>query len=184
MPSGLRPIIRSTTDYASSSLDPLSQDVRHGMIAIGIFGLLSSVSTFSLFIFITYRMIKWRKYYNYPIASNQTFMLIYNLLLADFQQALGFLFAFHWVSEDRLVGPTPACFAQGFLIHIGDVSSGVWVLLIGVHTFVTLILQKTIPMSAFIICVISLWIFCLILTIVGPITNRNDFFVPAGSWVC
>lgn len=181
------PMIRSTTNattgFTSSSLDPLPTDIRHGMIAMGIIGLFSSVSTFTLFIFITWRMISWRKYYDHPIASNQIFVLIYNLLLADFQQALSFLIAFHWVVENRLVGPTNACFAQGWLIQIGDVSSGLWVLSIGIHTFVNLVLQKPIPMKAFIAWVISIWIFCLFLTMIGPLTHREDFFVPAGAWV-
>ena len=179
----IRSTINATTGFTSSSLDPLPQDIRHGMIAMGIIGLFSSVSTFSLFIFITWRMISWRKYYDHPIASNQIFVLIYNLLIADFQQALSFLFAFHWVSENRLVGPTNACFAQGWLIQIGDVSSGLWVLSIGIHTFVNLVLKKSIPMKAFVAWVISLWAFCLILTAVGPITHKEDFFVPAGAWV-
>ena len=179
----IRSTINATTGFTSSSLDPLPQDIRHGMIAMGIIGLFSSVSTFSLFIFITWRMISWRKYYDHPIASNQIFVLIYNLLIADFQQALSFLFSFHWVSENRLVGPTNACFAQGWLIQIGDVSSGLWVLSIGVHTFVNLVMKKSIPMKAFVAWVISLWGFCLILTAVGPITHKEDFFVPAGAWV-
>jgi hypothetical protein len=183
---GLIHAIRSTTnatsEYTSSSLDPLPNDIRHGMIAMGIIGLFSSVSTVGLFIFITYRMIAWRKFYDQPIASNQIFVLIYNLLLADAQQGLSFLIAFHWVSQNRLVGPTTACFAQGWLIQIGDVSSGLWVLSIGVHTFVNLVLQKPIPMKMFIAWVISLWGFCLILTAIGPITHREDFFVPAGAW--
>ena len=181
-------ITRSTinttqTAFVSSSLDPLPDDIRHGMIAMGIIGLFSSVSTLSLIIFITWRMIAWRKYYDHPIAANQIFVLIYNLLLADFQQALSFLIAFHWLSEDKLVGPTNACFAQGWLIQIGDVSSGLWVLSIGVHTFTNLVLQRPIPMPAFIAWVVAVWIFCLFLTAIGPIIHRNDFFVPAGAWV-
>jgi hypothetical protein len=179
----IRSTINATTGFTCSSLDPLPLDIRHGMIAMGIIGLFSSVSTFGLFIFITWRMISWRKYYDHPIASNQIFVLVYNLLIADFQQALSFLFAFHWVSENRLVGPTNTCFAQGWLIQIGDVSSGLWVLSIGVHTFVNLVLKKSIPMKAFVAWVISLWGFCLILTAVGPITYKEDFFVPAGAWV-
>lgn len=179
----IRSTINATSGFTSSSLDPLPQDIRHGMIAMGIIGLFSSVSTISLFVFITYRMIAWRRFYDHPIASNQIFVLIYNLLLADFQQALSFLLAFHWVAQNRLVGPTSACFAQGWLIQIGDVSSGLWVLSIGVHTFVNLVLQRSIPMKMFIAWVISLWAFCLILTAVGPITHKEDFFVPAGAWV-
>jgi hypothetical protein len=135
---------------------------------MGFFGLASSISTLSLLIFITHRMVYWRKYYEESIAQNQIFILIYNLLLADFQQALSFLISFYWISQNKL----------------GDMSSGLWVLAIAVHTFVSLVGQKTVPMRTFVWCVIGLWMFCLTLTAIGPITHRKDFFVPAGAWVC
>lgn len=170
--------------YISTNLDPLPLDIRNGMISMGIFGLISSLSTLSLMGFITYRMIFWKQYYNHPIHLNQIFVLIYNLLLADFQQALSFVFSFYWISHNKLVGPSPACFAQGWLIQIGDVSSGLWVLAIAVHTFVNLVVQKTIPQRTFVIAVVSVWAFCLFLTAIGPIRSNDDFFVPAGAWVC
>jgi len=151
---------------------------------MGIAGLLSTISTIGLFSFLTYRMIYWRKYYAQPLATNQVFVLIYNLLLADFQQALSFLISFHWISENKLVGPSTVCFAQGWLIQIGDVSSGMWVLAIAVHTFISLVGQKAVPDKAFIAAVVSLWMFVLLLTAIGPILNEADFFVPAGAWVC
>jgi hypothetical protein len=150
---------------------------------MGIIGLLSTISTLSLLSFITYRMVYWRKYYERPIATNQVFVRIYNLLLADFQQALSFIISFHWVSINELVGPTTACFAQAWLIQIEDVSSGLWVLAIAVHTFISLVRQKTIPMKIFILAVVSLWMFCLLLTILGPSMKPKDFFVPSGAWV-
>jgi len=176
--------VLSGYDFVSSSFDPLPDDIRRGMISMGFFGLASSISTLSLLIFITHRMVYWRKYYEEPIAQNQIFILIYNLLLADFQQALSFLISFYWISQNKLVGPSVACFAQGWLIQIGDMSSGLWVLAIAVHTFVSLVGQKTVPMRTFVWCVIGLWMFCLTLTAIGPITHRKDFFVPAGAWVC
>jgi hypothetical protein len=173
----------SDVTYENSSLDPLPRDVHHGMIAMGTIGLVSSISTLALLIFITYRMIRWRRYYEHPIATNQIFVLIYNLLLADLQQALSFLLAFYWISENKLVGPSPVCFAQGWLIQIGDLSSGIWVLAIAVHTFVGLVVQRTIPFGIFVGLVLLVWIFCLVLTVVGPIQEQVNFFVPAGLWV-
>ncbi|KAH9203188.1 G protein-coupled glucose receptor regulating Gpa2-domain-containing protein, partial [Leptodontidium sp. 2 PMI_412] len=163
-------------------LDPLPREIRDGMISMGVFGLLSSASTLSLMVFITYRMIFWRRYYDHPIATNQIFVLIYNLLLADFQQALSFVFSFYWISQNKLVGPSPACFAQGWLIQIGDVSSGLWVLAIAVHTFINLVGQRTIKHRTFVIAVVALWVFCLFLTAIGPILSKDDFFIPAGAW--
>ncbi|KAK0102614.1 hypothetical protein ONS95_006223 [Cadophora gregata] len=165
-----------------TNLDPLPRQVRDGMISMGVFGLVSSASTLSLMIFITYRMIFWRRYYDHPIATNQIFVLIYNLLLADFQQALSFVFSFYWISQNKLVGPSPACFAQGWLIQIGDVSSGLWVLAIAVHTCINLVGQRTIKHRTFVIAVIALWAFCLFLTAIGPLLAKDDFFIPAGAW--
>ncbi|KAF4625226.1 hypothetical protein G7Y89_g12941 [Cudoniella acicularis] len=170
------------TQYATTSIDPLPQEIRHGMIAMGLMGLLSTLSTLSLIVFITYRMLNWRRYYEHPIATNQIFVLIYNLLLADFQQALSFLLTFYWLSQNKLVGPSNVCFAQGWLIQIGDLSSGLWVLAIAAHTFVSLVLQKQIPFHAFVGGVVSIWLFCLVLTAIGPIMHQKDFFVPAGVW--
>lgn len=170
--------------YSNTSLDPLPDYIRNGMIAMGLFGLASTLLTVGLMSFITYRMIYWRRYYDHPIHKNQVFVLIYNLLLADTQQALSFLISFHWLAEGRLVGPNRYCFAQGWLIQIGDLSSGLWVLSIAVHTFASLVGQKQIPHWIFVTCVVSLWAFCLFLTAIGPILSKDDFFVPAGAWVC
>ncbi|TVY92928.1 hypothetical protein LAWI1_G004902 [Lachnellula willkommii] len=168
--------------HASSSLDPLPQEVRNGMAAMGVAGIVSSISTLSLLGFITHRMVYWRRYYQHPLATNQIFVLIYNLLAADFQQALSFLLAFHWIAVDKLVGPSSLCFAQGWLIQIGDLSSGLWVLAIAVHTFINLVGQKQIPKTAFFAAVVAIWAFAITLTLIGPATYGMSFFVPAGAW--
>jgi hypothetical protein len=172
-----------TSEILDTNLDPLPIDMRNGMIAMGLFGLVSTISTFSLMSFITYRMIYWKRYYDRPIHRNQIFVLIYNLLLADFQQALSFLLSFYWLAQRKLVGGNTQCFGQGWLIQIGDVSSGLWVLAIAIHTFVNLVAQKQIRHRTFVIGVIAIWVFCLILTAIGPILSKDEFFVPAGAWV-
>lgn len=171
------------TAYSNSSLIPLPKSIHDGMIAMGLFGLISFLCTVSLIVFITYRMITWKHYYDHPIHKNQVFVLIYNLLIADVQQALSFMISFHWIGQDKLVGPNSYCFAQGWLIQIGDLSSGLWVLAIAVHTFVSLVGQKQLSHKMFVLCVVSLWAFCLFLTAIGPLLSKDDFFVPAGAWV-
>jgi len=150
---------------------------------MGFFGVFSSISSIALLSFITYRMIFWKRFYHRPISSSQTFILIYNLLVADFQQALSFLFSFYWLSQNRLTGPSSTCFAQGWLIQIGDLSSGLWVLSIAVHTGITLIAKKSISQRQFLSAVLAIWAFALFLTALGPIIHGKDFFVPAGAWV-
>ncbi|EKD12685.1 uncharacterized protein L3040_005269 [Drepanopeziza brunnea f. sp. 'multigermtubi'] len=169
--------IRPTTN-----LDPLPPDIRNGMIAMGIFGVLSTVSTFSLMAIITHRMIYWRRYFDQPIATNQIFVLIYNLLLADFQQALSFVISFHWLAQNKLVDSSPACFAQGWLVQIGDVASGLWVLAIAVHTFINIVGRRAVKYRTFVIAVVLVWMFSLFLTVIGPVKSKDEFFVPAGAW--
>jgi hypothetical protein len=170
-------------EILNTNLDPLPTDMRNGMIAMGLLGLVSTIASFTLMSFITYRMVYWKRYYDRPIHRNQIFVLIYNLLLADFQQALSFLLSFYWVAQGKLVGGNTTCFGQGWLIQIGDVSSGLWVLAIAIHTFLNLVAQKQIRHTTFVAAVICIWVFSLLLTAMGPILSKDEFFVPAGAWV-
>jgi hypothetical protein len=173
----------STTNLtAGTALDGLPIDLRNGMIAMGYFGLLSAISTLMLLIFITHRMIFWKRFYDRPILKSQIFVLIYNLLLADFQQALSFLISFHWLVEDQIVASN-MCFAQAWLIQIGDLSSGIWVLTIAVHTGINLVAEKDVPRLHFTCSVILIWVFCVVVSALGPLLHRENFFVPAGAWV-
>jgi hypothetical protein len=167
---------------APYSLLSLSDEVRGGMMAMGTLGLLSFLTTFSLFLFITYRMVYWERYYDAPISSHQFIILIYNLLLADLQQALSFIISFHWLHIGKITAPSRECFAQGWLIQIGDLSSGMWVLAIGLHTFYGLVSKSLIPKRNFFGMVILVWVFVLLLTLVGPATHPKTFFTNAGVW--
>ena len=80
-------------------------------------------------------MVSWRKYYRIYPGYNQYLLLIFNLVLADFQQSIAFLISFHWIAQNSILAPTAACFIQGWLVQVGDVSSGIWVLAIAIHTW-------------------------------------------------
>lgn len=168
---------------SSANLDPLPEGIRNGMIAMGTFGLVSAVSTSTLMGFIIHRMVCWRKYYYTPFATNQVFVLICNLLLADFHQAISFVISFHWIARNKLVGPSAVCFTQGWLIQIGNVSSGLWVLAIAIHTLINVVAKRTFPHRTFVTAVILVWAFSLAITAIGPIMSQDSFFVPTGAWV-
>lgn len=165
------------------SLDPLPSDLRYGLIALGVLGLMSAISTFSLLCWITYRFISWRKYYRSYVGYNQYIVLIYNLLLADLIQAMSFVLAFHWYRLQKIVAPTPACFAQGFLIHLGDVASGLFVLSIAIHTWITVVRGRKITFNQLLAAIITCWVFALFLTVFGPANWGQRFFTRAGAWV-
>lgn len=164
------------------SIVPLSPELHHGLYAVGFFAILSVLSTVTLISFIAWRFATWRLHYRTFLGYNQYVVLVLNLLLADLQQSSGFMISLHWLHENRILAPTSACFAQGWLIHSGDVSSGLFVLAIAVHTFYTAVYGRRISNRGFGIGIACLWTFAYTLTAIGPVMHRDKFFVRAGSW--
>ncbi|RKF76357.1 integral membrane protein [Golovinomyces cichoracearum] len=167
---------------ASSSLDPLTNSTRSGMIAIGVCGSISLFSAVSSFLFFTYRILYWPGLSSQAPARRQVFMLIYNLFIADIIQASSFVISFWWISQNKLIGPSLVCDTQGVLIQIGDVASGLWALAIAIHTFFSIVKQKTVSHRIFVILLVILWAIIMILATVGPIRAKDNFFAPAGAW--
>src|SRR6266487_4486679 len=85
-------------DVDPQIINPLSQEHRRGLVAISAVALCSFLATGTVIAFTTYRLIFWRRYYKTYIGHNQYVILIYNLLLADIQQALAFLLSLQWLA--------------------------------------------------------------------------------------
>ncbi|KAI5781247.1 integral membrane protein [Geopyxis carbonaria] len=164
------------------SYDPIPSSTQKGLIALGFFGILSLVTTVGLTTFIFYRLFNSKKYYSYPLRYNQSLILILNLFLADIQQALSFTLSVHWAYKQAILAPTAACTAQGWLIQMGDLSSGLFSLAIALQTFHFLVLSRHLPYRYIVVCVCSIWIFSVILSIAGPLRWGLPFFVRAGVW--
>jgi hypothetical protein len=164
-------------------ISPLPPELRHGLIGLLSCSLLSVVSTICLLSWLTYRLVFWRRYYSQYPGYNQCILLIYNLLLADLQQSSSFLITPYWLQIDQLTAYSPACFIQAWLINFGDVSSGLFILAIAVHTFTVVIKRKHISHGTFVGCVIGLWIFCVLITLIAPAVHGKYVFVPSGAWV-
>lgn len=99
------------------SLSPLPFSVHSGLTAISFFSFLSFVTSVSLFTFLCYRLMLWRKKTHH--AYNQFVILIMNLLLADIQQSLAFLLNVQWVANNRIDVKSPTCMAQGWFVSTG-----------------------------------------------------------------
>ncbi|PGG98108.1 hypothetical protein AJ80_09580 [Polytolypa hystricis UAMH7299] len=164
------------------AIDPLPRGHRQGLIAVGVTAVLSCITTAIAFIFITHRLIFWRKYFTSYIGYNQYVILIYNLLIADFQQALGFALALEWVRHDSITSASPMCFMQGWLLQLGDPSSGLFVLSIAVHTFATVMMGRKLSNRAFVLCVIGVWAFSVVLVLIPTIRHGRSTYVPSGAW--
>lgn len=149
------------------SLDPLPDTLHHGLIPVGLLALLSVGATLTLIAFIVYRIATWRLHYRTFIGYNQYVLLVLNLLIADAQQSAAFLISFHWIRYGMILAPSAPCFAQAWLLHSGDVSSGLFVLAIALHTFYTAVQGKRIGHKTFAVCVGCTWIFSYFLTALG-----------------
>jgi hypothetical protein len=165
-----------------NSLNPLTPTVRTGLIPLCVFAMMSLISVSALLGFITHRLISWRRHYREYVGYNQYVILIYNLLIADLQQSIAFSISFHWLRTDSIVAPTAACFIQGWFLNIGDVASGFFVLAIAVHTWLGVIKGYKLPYVWFVVGILCIWLFALVLTMLGPIIYQNRFYTRAGSW--
>ncbi|KAI1373692.1 G protein-coupled glucose receptor regulating Gpa2-domain-containing protein [Hypoxylon crocopeplum] len=165
-----------------NSLISMSKGTYNGLLAIGTLATLSLLFTSALLSFITWRMITWKSHYTSAVGRNQSVVLIYQLILADFIQSLGFLISFHWVAERQIIGPNGTCFAQGWLIQLGDVASAFFVLAIAIHTTYQVILSKSLSYKGFICCILGIWGLSVLLTSLAPIIGGRYVFMRAGVW--
>lgn len=170
-------------DTGEFTIDPLPDDHRKGLVAVFVMAILSTVATLILISFVTYRLVFWRGNYQRYIGYNQYIILIYNLVIADIQQSLGFLICAKWYAENKVEARTAACFLQGLWLQVGDPASGIFVLAIAFHTFYLVALGKKLSYRAFVIIVIGLWAFVAVLVIIPIASHGGDVFVPAGAWV-
>lgn len=152
-------------------------------MAVSTFGLLSFFCSTSLFLYLTWRLISWHRQSGVKLPTNQFLFLIYNLLLADIQQALAFLLNISALRNNAIVVRTPTCFAQGWFVSTGDLASSVFILTIAVHTLFSVVKDYRLPSTAF-YCVIAFdWLFVYIMAAIGPILHGRDFYVRASAWV-
>ncbi|KAH7391681.1 G protein-coupled glucose receptor regulating Gpa2-domain-containing protein [Cadophora sp. MPI-SDFR-AT-0126] len=164
------------------SVGTLQGNLRMTLLPVAIMALVSFLSTLGLSCLITYRLVSWRKHYRTYPGYNQYLLLIFNLILADCQQSIAFLISFHWIRKNGILAPTAACFIQGWLVQVGDVSSGIWVLSIAIHTWYSVVKGRQVEYVRFCCCLIGVWVFIILLAIIGPIAHPKNYFVSTGAW--
>ncbi|KAI0152075.1 G protein-coupled glucose receptor regulating Gpa2-domain-containing protein [Hypoxylon sp. NC0597] len=165
-----------------NSLLSMEKKTYNGLLAIGTLATLSLIFTTSLLSFITWRMINWKSHYTSAVSRNQSVVLIYQLILADFIQSLGFLISFHWAAEQKIIGPSGTCFTQGWMIELGDVASAFFVLAIAIHTTYQVMLSRSLSYKYFICCILGVWGLSIVLTALAPIIGGRFVFQRAGVW--
>ncbi|CAG8580816.1 8491_t:CDS:2 [Funneliformis mosseae] len=71
--------------------------------------------------------------------------------------SIGFMLSYNWVIKG-VIEPGIYCDIQGFLINLGDISSGFWVFVICLHTYIQLIHEREYPHTVF-LSMITIWPF-------------------------
>lgn len=102
----------------------------------------------------------------------QNVILIFNLLLGDFIQSVGFGLDSTWLLQ-RKVYLGAACDMQGTLIQVGDMVGSLFVMSIAVHTFTYVVLRKSISKVTFISWVMTAWIISLVSGIGLPLIVKS-----------
>jgi hypothetical protein len=120
---------------------------------------------------------------------NQFLILILNLFLADTHLSTAFLVNFFWLRADAIRVDTVSCFAQGLLISIGGLAPSMFILLIAVHTYLTVVRGWTPPQRVLYGVVVATWALVYGVSLVPIAATRNGaakggFFVRAEAWVC
>jgi hypothetical protein len=126
---------------------------------------------------------KWK-----PRPPNQFLVLLYSLLVADMHQAGAFLINAAWVSKNSIQVGSPGCFFQGWLISTGDLSSGLFLSAIAIHSYLSIVRNYKPPQWAVYSTVVGIWVSAYFLSALGIATTRNGhsgggYFVRAGAWV-
>lgn len=164
---------------------PLDELRKRGLIALGVTGILSTIASFSLLIFLVPRYVSSKAKAQTENWKSASLLLIINLLIADLLQALAWgLMSFYWLNMNTLTALSRACLLQGFLINWADLASAFFVLSIALGTWWTLWMERCINYNKmqFMICVI--WLFPLFISLLGPLT-MSEYFTPvkSGAWV-
>jgi hypothetical protein len=176
------PLHPRLTNDVTLDINPLPAVQRRGLIAISVMALLSFLATGTLLAFITYRLIFWKSSYARYIGYNQYIILIYNLILADFQQSLAFLICLRWIVTDQIKSGTAGCFLQGLWLQIGDPGSGLFVLAIAFHTFLLVVWGRKMSYRVFVSFVCGVWAFIALIVIIPLAMYGADVYVPSGAW--
>ena len=74
-------------------------------------------------------------------------------------------------------------YTQGWLISTGDLASGVWCFVIGLHTFASVVLDYRVSNRCFYICIVALWVYIYGISLIGVGMYGKELYVRSGIWV-
>jgi len=168
----------ATTISSSATLSPLPDVLKHGLTAVSTLGFLSFFLSTGLLFRLAYRLIRGTN----KTRTNQFVILIFNLILADVQQSIAFMLNIQWLRSNAIEAGTSSCWAQGWFVSTGDLSSGLFTLAIAIHSYADIVHDYRLGHRAFLAAIGSLWTFNYLLAIIGVVLHPADVYVRAGAW--
>ncbi|KAL8404286.1 hypothetical protein RB594_009225 [Gaeumannomyces avenae] len=113
---------------------------------------------------------------------NQFLILVYNLVLADLQQAAGFTISLAWPAAGQARSGGQLCWMQGWFISVGDLGSSLFICAIAIHTYLAIIRDYRLPSWAFYLAIGLLWGLNYLAVILGIVIHRCKA-APGGLYV-
>ncbi|EXJ58955.1 hypothetical protein A1O7_06386 [Cladophialophora yegresii CBS 114405] len=174
-------MVATSSVSLDSTLDPLPPVLRHGLVTVAFFGILSLISSVALFTFLTYRLCLWYHQGQLRDGANQFLLLIYNLVLADIQQAMAFALTSVYLSQDKIVVGTTTCWANGWFVSTGDLASGVFIFAIALHTYLAVVSGRRLSNKVLYGGIACSWIFIYLMAVIG-VGLDPKLYQRAGAW--
>jgi len=167
---------------SNSTVIPLSASHQKGLVAVGSLAALSIVTTGLLLLFLIRRAFLHVIDQSNAASSLKHHILIFNLLLAQLLQSLGFVIGLHWSVAGHISASSGWCDAQAGILQAGDLTTGCFAFMIAVQCCWMTVKGRNMSQACVVLMAIFIWVFAIILTASGR-ANQSDFFVPgAGDW--
>jgi hypothetical protein len=163
---------------SSATLAPLPVVLRRGLAAVSALGFLSFFLSTMLLFRLAYRLVRGTN----KTRMNQFVILIFNLILADVQQSVAFMLNVQWLRRNAVAVGTSSCWAQGWFVSTGDLSSGLFTLAIAIHSYADIVHDYRLGHRTFLAAIVFLWIFDYMLAVIGVALHPADIYVRAGAW--
>ena len=167
----------------ANHVDGLELSIQRGLLLIGCTAFFSAIAVCALLTSIIYRFFTWRRCPRQSLGYNQCVVLISNLLVADLFQGIALVISLYWYGMDAIQDRTVACWLQAGFLQFGDVASAMLVLLITAHSIYQVGFGGSIGYYQFYALIVGIWLFALVLELIGPLYFGGSFFARAENWV-
>lgn len=160
---------------------PMGDELRDSMVPVALIAILSFMFTGTLICYLVMTYSRARTIRREFTPQYQNVILIFNLLLGDFIQSVGFGLDATWLLQRRVVLGS-VCNLQGTLIQTGDMLGSSFVMSIAVHTFIYVVLKRSISKLVFVVWIILIWLLSLLSGIGLPLILHAYSFDKPHYW--